>query len=360
MPQATENIAAAQSAFPAAARVVTAGRVQRPLGQRLDDPDQLFNWLHEVVIGIPAMHFAVRSGLAARLLRGPATVEELARGLSLPGDKLERIAAYLRAHELLEADASGQLHATFRTARMQEWAGVWQQAINTMAAGAGLDAALHSGRTGFEQIFGRPVFEYFAADPALAGRFAEFMAFMTARTADFVVTTHRFEPFEAVADIGGSSGALLMQVLEAYPGSRGILFDLPGVVAQAAPTLQASDVAGRIELVGGSFFEAVPAADLYLLKQVLHDWTDEECLRILRTIRRAIRPGGRIAVIDHILAETPAPTEAQSTDLAMMIWATGRERKLSDFENLFAASGFELARVSENPAGHSVIEAVPA
>ena len=334
--------------------------MQRPIGQRFDDPDQLFNWLHEVMIGVPAMHFAVSSGLSARLLDGPATVAELARKLSLPEEKLGRVVAYLAAHELLEADGSGTIHATARTARIQEWGGVWQQAINTMAAGAELGAALRSGKTAFEQKFGHPVFEYFAADPALAGRFAEFMAFMTARTADFVVGTHRFEPFETVADIGGSSGALLMRVLEAYPGTRGILFDLPNVVKQAASAIDASACAGKIELVGGSFFEEVPAADLYLLKQVLHDWTDEECVRILGAVRRAIAPGGRLAVIDHILSETPAPTEAQSTDLAMMIWATGRERKLSDFEGLFAASGFELARVSENPSGHSVIEAVPA
>jgi hypothetical protein len=333
--------------------------VQRPIGQRLDDPDELFNWLHEVIIGIPAMQFAVRSGLSERLLESPRTLAGLARDLALPFDKLERVIAYLEAHELLAIDAERQVRATTRTARMHDWAGVWQQAINTLAAGAELDAALRAGRTGFEQKFGRPVFEHFAEEPELAGRFAEFMAFMTARTADFVVTAHRFEPFAAVADIGGSSGALLLRVLEAYPDAKGVLFDLPGVIAQAAPTIESSAFADRIDLVGGSFFEQVPAADLYLLKQVLHDWTDEECLCILRTIRRSITSGGRLAVIDHLLAERPEPTEAQSTDLAMMIWATGRERKLGDFARLFADSGFELKRVSENPAGHSVIEAVP-
>lgn len=333
--------------------------MQRPIGQRLDDPDELFNWLHEVVIGVPAMHFACRSGLAERLMKGSAAPAELARDLGLPADKLGRILAYLQAHELLAVDEAGQVVATARTARMREWAGVWQQAINTLAAGAELDPAMKSGRTGFEQKFGQPVFEHFAGDPELGARFAEFMSFMTARTVDFVLGRHRFEAFETVVDVGGSFGALLLRVLEEYPGTRGVLFDLPGVIAQAAPAIEASPLAARVELVGGSFFDDVPSADLYLLKQVLHDWNDEECSRVLATIRRAMNPGGRLAVIDHILSEVPAPDEAQSTDVAMMIWASGRERKLSDFAALFGASGFRLDRVTENPDGHSVIEAAP-
>ncbi len=333
--------------------------MQRPIGQRLDDPDELFNWLHEVVIGIPAMHFAARSGLAERLLKGPATWDKLAHELALPGDKLGRILAYLQAHELIAIDAAGQVSATARTERMRQWAGVWQQAINTVAAGAELDPAIRGGNTAFEQKFGQPVFEHFAGDHVLSARFAEFMSFMTARTVEFVLAEHRFEPFGTVADIGGSFGALLLRVLEEYPGTRGILFDLPGVVAQAAPAIEASALSGRVDLVAGSFFEAVPSADLYLLKQVLHDWDDAECKRILSAIRGAISSIGRLAVIDHILSEQPAPNEAQSTDLAMMIWATGRERKLSDFERLLAESGFQLARVTANPAGHSVIEALP-
>lgn len=333
--------------------------MQRPIGQRLDDPDELFNWLHEVVIGVPAMHFACNSGLAQRLLKGPAMPGELARDLGLPADKLGRILAYLQAHELLEVDEAGRVSATARTARIHEWAGVWQQAINTLAAGAELDPALRNGRTGFEQKFGRPVFEHFTADPVLSARFAGFMSFMTARTADFVLARHRFESFETVVDVGGSFGTLLLRVLEEYPGTRGVLFDLPGVVAQAAAAIEGSPLGDRVELVGGSFFDAVPPGDLYLLKQILHDWDDEDCIRILGAIRRAMNQGGRLAVIDHILSEQPAPDEAQSTDIAMMIWASGRERRLSDFAQLFARTGFEIARVSENPAGHSVIEAVP-
>jgi hypothetical protein len=189
--------------------------------------------------------------------------------------------------------------------------------------------------------------------------FGDFMGYMTRRILKFILSKHRFEPFAAVADIGGSLGDFLLAILEHHPGTQGILFDRPEVVEMARPGIGASQLAARIELVGGNFFEAVPSADLYVMKQILHDWHDDECLQILRNIRAAINPGGRLAVIDHLLAEVPTPDEGQATDISMMVWDTGRERKQLEFEALFAVSGFRLDRISRNPNGHSVIEAVP-
>ena len=331
--------------------------MQEPIGPRLDDADALFNWLHGVVVGVPVLHFACRSGLAERLLAGPATAEVLGQATGLPADKLRRVLRYMVRHELIEAHGEG-FAATERTGRLLRWAGLWQQMINTMRAGSVLDEALREGSTGFERMTGEPVFDHFERHPDLRARFAEFMSFMTDRTLDFVLTHHRFEPFETVVDVGGSFGSLLLAVLDRYPEAKGVLFDRPAVVAQAEERIARSPLADRVVVVGGSFFDAVPPGDLYLLKQILHDWDDAECRDILRVVRRAIDPGGRVAVIDHLLPEDGPPTEADSTDIAMMIWATGRERTRQDFAALFDAAGFQLARVSKNPSGHSVIEAI--
>ncbi len=228
-----------------------------------------------------------------------------------------------------------------------------------MSAGSRFVPALREGKTPFEHFYGEPVFDYFRKHPEDAAAFGAFMGYMTMRDMRFISAHHRFQPFATVADIGGSMGNLVLAILADYPGTRGILFDLPETVELARPRVAASALAERVELVGGSFFEAVPAADLYTLKQILHDWHDDECRQILGCIRAAINPGGRLAVIDHILPDEPAASEAQATDLAMMAWDTGRERRLADFEALFDASGFRLDRVSHNPNGHSVIEAVP-
>lgn len=333
--------------------------MQIPIGRHLDDPDTLFNWLHAVVIGVPVLHFSCRSGMAERLLQGPASLPDLAEVVGLDLSRTARFVDYLIAHELAERAEDGRVAAHGRMERVVANAGLWQQMINTQWAASALDPALRHGLTAFEEQFGAPVFSYFAEKPEAGALFAEFMSFMTARTIEFVLAKHRFAPFETVVDVGGSHGAMLLRVLGEYPGTKGVLFDLPGVVEQAEATIAASPQADRVQTVGGSFFETMPEGDLYLLKQILHDWSDGECVRILQAVRRAILPDGRVAVIDHLLSQTPEPSEAQSTDIAMMVWATGRERKRAEFEALFAQAGFRLNRVTPNPNGHSVIEAVP-
>jgi hypothetical protein len=330
------------------------------LGPVFDDAEDVLVWAFNVSTCLPCLIMAVDSGLVGIVESGPATVAELAAKTALPEDKVQRIVTFLGAHELLTLEPDGRVAPNARTARMREYAACLKVAQVKLLAGSQFLAGLQQGKTPYEAYYGQPVFEHFKAEPELGAVFGEFMGFRTARVLDFLHANHRFEPFEVAVDVGGSFGDLLLSVLEHYPGTRGVLFDLPNVLAQAEPAIRASKLGDRVKLAGGNFFEAAPAGDLYLLKQILHDWTDAECVRILSAIRRAILPGGRVAVIDHLLSETPAPSEGLTTDIAMMIWSDGHERKRSQFEALFAESGFRLGRVTENPQGLSVIEAVPA
>jgi hypothetical protein len=328
-------------------------------GRHLDDPDELFMWLHAAVMAIATINLANRTGITARLLRGPAPLEELAREARLPQDKLARVLDFLQAHGVIGRDAAGDYRANGRTHRLEEAAGFFANAETTSTAASQLIPALREGRTAFELQFGLPVFEYLAERPERAALFGSFMGFMTRRDTRFLFAQHHFAPFVTVADLGGSMGDLLLAVLQEYPGTRGILFDLPGTIELARPVVEASPLSARVELCGGSFFESVPVADLYLLKQILHDWDDAECRAILACIRSAIPAHGRLVAIEHVLQEEPVPDEGQGTDIAMLIWATGRERRLAEYEALFRTSGFAIERVSRNPRGHSVIEAVP-
>jgi hypothetical protein len=329
-------------------------------GDLLDDPDSLFNVLNTAFFGTGALNLINRAGITQRLLQGPADTAELAALGAIPADQLGRVLDFLLAHGVLGRADNGQWQGTGRTAAAWDGRGTVANLETTAQACSGWLPALRAGRAPFEQTFGQPVFAYLATRPERSALFGHFMGWMTRRVTRFVFANHRFAPFTTVCDVGGSMGDLLLAVLAEYPGTRGLLFDLPETVELARPVVSASPLADRLDLVGGSFFDDVPVADLYLLKQILHDWTDAECTAILRTIRAAIPAHGRLVVIDHILSDQPAPDEAQGTDMAMMVWANGRERHLPDFAALFAASGFAIDRLTRNPAGHSVLELVPA
>jgi SAM-dependent methyltransferase len=170
-----------------------------------------------------------------------------------------------------------------------------------------------------------------------------------------IVDAYDFSRFERIVDIGGGHGALLLAILTANPRVQGVLYDLAGVVAGASVP---STVADRLEIVAGDFFEGVPAgADAYLLKGIIHDWNDASAGAILRNCRRAIRPDGRLFIMDNVLIPSSDPASALM-DLLMMVVTGGRERTESEFRSLLREAGFSLVKVIPT-AGHSILESRP-
>ena len=156
--------------------------------------------------------------------------------------------------------------------------------------------------------------------------------------------------FCRIVDVGGSQGVLLAGLLAAAPSATGVLFDLPDVVDGAREALAASGQADRVELVGGDFFDEVPAGgDLYVLKSILHDWDDERVLEILRNVHRASAPGATLAVIEGVLPSQPAPSHVHLANLMMLVAHGGRERTLEDYADLLGQAGFLLARTIPAP-----------
>jgi hypothetical protein len=330
------------------------------LGHTLKDPTGFFWWLNNSISSHLVLYAANRAGLFERLGEAPVTPEELCAGCGIPPDKLERLLYFLAAEEVITLLPDGRVQGTAASRMVPGMQSMLANFIHGFEAGIPMYEALQKGCTPYEARFGKPVFQYFAEHPEQAESFAGLMAYMSGLVEEFVFTQHKFEPFTVAADIGGNHGGLLLKLLDQYPGTRGILFDLPEVTAMVADAVVSAEHGERVELAGGDFFEAVPSADLYLLKMILHDWSDVECVTILENIRRAMNPDGRIAVIDCLMPETPRPSFGNAMDIAMMVWTTGKERRLSEFESLFAAAGLALDGVTENPAGQSVVEAVRA
>jgi hypothetical protein len=217
-----------------------------------------------------------------------------------------------------------------------------------------IEDSLRSGGTAFESVFGRPVFDWYGAHPAEARKFSRAMESTTRLIEAALLASWAPPPFTVAVDVGGSRGTLLASLLQRNPDSRGILFDLPDVVG----SLEASMSDPRIDLVGGSFFDSVPEGDLYLLKMILHDWTDEQSEAILRSIRAAVRPGGHVAIIENVLPEEVGPSPGYLMDLNMMVMTGGKERSASDFEALLDRTGFRLESVAPTPVPMSVVQAI--
>jgi len=187
------------------------------------------------------------------------------------------------------------------------------------------------------------------------------MAGYTATTSAAVVSGYDFSGFEKIVDVGGGNGALIAAILDKVPGATGVTFDLPPSAARAKTYIGARGLAGRCEVVGGDFFESVPAdGDAYALKMIVHDWDDERSIAILKNVRKAIRPDGRVLLMEAVIdPATAAGAPGKLLDVNMLVMTGGRERTAEEFAALYRASGFELTRIVQAGPMMSVIEGRP-
>jgi hypothetical protein len=189
------------------------------------------------------------------------------------------------------------------------------------------------------------------------------MAVRSQQEAQAVMAAYDFSGYERVVDVGGGRGVLLAAILEAAPGLRGLLFDLPGVIGQAEEHLATSSVRERCELVTGSFFDAVPAGgDLYVLSRVIHDWDDAEAARILERCREVMTEEATLLLVEAPLPERVLDQPgAVRMDLHMFTLLHGRERTVPEYEAVLAEAGFDRMDVvpTNSPVGLGVLKARP-
>ena len=170
-----------------------------------------------------------------------------------------------------------------------------------------------------------------------------------------IVAAYDFTGIGTLADIGGGSGHLLRAVLDAVPDATGVVFDLPPVVADAAPIASA-----RLTLQGGDFFrDALPVCDAYVLMEMIHDWPDAESLAILQAVRRAAPPHAKLLLIEQLIADDAGPDWAKVLDIHMLVLHGGRQRTRQEYQTLLEQAGFRLARQIDTGAGIAILEAVP-
>lgn len=222
------------------------------------------------------------------------------------------------------------------------------------------DHGLFTGDTGFEKAHGMGLFQYLQHNPGMAQFFSETMVGFHGREPPAVAEGYDFSGIGSLVDVGGASGNMLGHVLSRHPHLRGVLYDLPHVVADAPPLLAAHGVADRVAIESGSFFESVPAGhDAYLLSHIIHDWDDGENATILGNVRAAMKPDGKLLIVEMVLPEGDAPHMGKMLDMMMMLVPGGEERTPSEYAALLEPNGFRVSRVVPTASAVSVVEAVP-
>jgi hypothetical protein len=223
-----------------------------------------------------------------------------------------------------------------------------------------LGYSVRTGQSAFEHLFGMDPWAYREQHPETNAAFNAFMTGLVTQLADAVAAAYDFSGSRTVVDVGGSHGALLVAILRAHPGLRGVLFDLVHVVEGAKERLGAAGLLERCEVVGGDMFAAVPAGgDVYILSRVIHDWDDERSVAILQNCRRAMAASGKLLLAEEVIPAGDAPAYSKLSDLNMLVSPGGQERTEAEYRALYEAAGFTLTRIIPTRSRVSVIEGTP-
>jgi O-methyltransferase domain/Dimerisation domain len=314
-----------------------------------------------------AVGAVARLGVADRLAAGPLTARELAPLVGAHEAALYRLLRAVVSVGVLSREPGGRFGLTaLGECLRSEVPGSMRAAIASevdtvhWACWGELDECIRTGEPAFRKIFGlADPWEYYRdRNPAEGRLFSQNMTDMSGAEVRAILEAYSVSDIRCAVDVGGAHGAFLAAVLQKAPRARGVLYDRAEVVEQALPSLERLGVADRVECVAGSFFDSVPAAgDLYLLKHILHDWSDEECVRILTRVREAMPENARVAVAEMPILEQGGAPFAALLDINMLVCLTGRERTPEEYGELFRRAGLEMTRVVSTGTPLAVIEA---
>lgn len=286
------------------------------------------------------LHVIASAGIADRIADTPRSSAEIAAETNVNADALHRMLRLLAMHGLFKFEPAGWSHtpasALLRSDHpmsMRAFAAMMGDALNWQAL-AELDYSLKTGAAAAGQVHKGGAWGYYAEHPDLARQFDAAMTAKSQGDIQALIQALDIKGAKTIADIAGGRGHFLKAILDAHPEMKGILFDQPEVVANAIEH-------PRMKKVGGDFFKPeLPAADLYLMTNIIHDWADAESIAILKNLRAVAPSGARLVVFELALPEGPEPHAAKMLDVLMLTITGGRERTAREYASLFATSGW--------------------
>jgi len=298
------------------------------------------------------IYAAAKLNIADLLNDGPQTANQLAEAAHCDAASLYRVLRALSSvgvfsenneHQFqlnplgstLKSDVPGSMRA-MTIAQLGDHYNAWGNLVYS----------IKTGNTAFDKVEGMSVWKYYETNPDEGVNFMKAMSGVTGAVVMNVLPLYDFSGFETIVDIGGGNGAMLMAVLNTAPQTKGIVFDEEYVVEETKKVLKEKGFDKRCSIEAGSFFNFIPkGADAYLMKMILHDWNDDQCLQILNNCSNVMKPGSKLLVIEAVIPESNDPHPGKFMDINMLAMTGGKERTEKEFDSLFANAGLKLSKV---------------
>lgn len=310
------------------------------------------------------LYIAAELDIAGFLKSGPLSVEELASLSASDPDSLYRIMRALASSGIFTELEGRRFRQNSRSLALLEGDGSMRHMIIhhlgmiNWSASANLMHTVKTGENAFTNLYGADIYPYLQKDTDELKRFEKSMNDLSALAMAPVLSRYDFRKFSSIADIGGGEGMLLSGILKQAPKAKGLLFDLPENRNKAEAFVKAANLGDRINFIPGSFLEPFSLdSDLYIMKNVLHNWDDERCSLILKNLRRNMNKGSRLLVLELVVPGAGVASYAKMIDIQMLsTMPGGRERTRKEYTALLAQSGLRLKRIIPTIAPLSILE----
>lgn len=311
-----------------------------------------------------ALSATAKLRIADELDAGPLSADELAARKRVDADALNRVLRALTSVGVFATVADGRYRLTelgelLRTGvpgslrAVADYCGAeW-----SWRSWGDLPETVRTGATAIDRVFGTPVFDYLRDHPEEAAVFNEGMTGFSTAAAPLVAGGYNWGQFDTIVDVGGGHGALLLAILKAHTGPKGVVFDAQPVAEGATGAIERAGLASVCRAEGGDFFQQVPAADCYVSKNVIHDWADGPATTILRNCRAAAAPNAKLVLVELVVPPGDEPHPAKLLDLEMLLLTGGRERTEAEYATLLAGAGWKLDEVIPTRSPFSLLVA---
>lgn len=330
--------------------------------QMLAPEDQMMQWITSKWITKP-IYVISELGIADLLCNGPLSVDSLAgktdthpptlyrllRALSSVGIFVEtddRVFDLTPLAQCLLSDAMRPIAQMF----LSDW---HDKAWN------GLNYTVRTGKPGFDHTFGKPSFEWMEENPEERAILDQGQGLKAKGFSEAVMEAYDLSDFNSICDVGGGQGAFLIQLLANYPNIKGFVADLPGAAISAEKAIARADLNDRCKAIPYDFLkEAPPVCDAYFLVNVLHDWEDEICCRILKNISQSMNADSRLLVLEYHLEPGPGFSVAKLLDIEVLVMGGGRERSIDEYTTLLGSVGLVVSGVIPTNRGPALMECI--